>query len=68
MSDKCATVEFGLVDRLTDQLLCSRCLLEGVRSPVTQVVSKYHRPRTLCPRCRVGALAGKPAVVHRLNA
>jgi len=63
-----ANIDFGLLDRLTSELLCSRCLLDGVRSPVTQVVSKFHRPRTLCPTCRARKLAGRPATVHRLNA
>jgi len=63
-----ANIDFGLLDRLTSELLCSRCLLDGVRSPVTQVVSKFHRPRTLCPTCRATKLAGRQAVVHRLPA
>lgn len=63
-----ANIDFGLLDCLTSELLCSRCLLDGVRSPVTQVVSKYHRPRTLCPTCRASKLSGWQAPVCRLHA
>jgi len=62
-----ASVDLSLLERVTDQLVCSRCLLDGVRSPVTQVVSKYHRPRTLCPRCRTSKLAGPQAIIYRLR-
>ena len=46
-----ATIDFGLLERLTDQLVCSRCLKTGVRRPVMQVVSRRHQPRTLCHDC-----------------
>ena len=49
-----AAIDFGLLDRLTDQVVCSRCLKAGVRKPVTQVVSRRHVPRTLCPDCVEG--------------
>jgi len=51
MPTSTATLEFGLLERLTDQLVCSRCLKSGKRRPVTQVVSNRHRPRTLCHAC-----------------
>jgi hypothetical protein len=46
-----AAIDLGLLSRLTDLLLCSRCLRLGRRTPVPQVVSRRHRPRTLCPAC-----------------
>jgi hypothetical protein len=47
-----ANVDFGLLDRLSQLLLCGRCLRKGLKTPVTQVISHRHRPRTLCRDCR----------------
>lgn len=44
-------ISFSLLDRLTDDLLCTRCLRLGVRRRITQVVSCHHRPLTLCREC-----------------
>lgn len=46
------TIDYGLLSRLTHLLLCGRCLRRGHKTPVTQVVSHRHRPRTLCVACR----------------
>jgi hypothetical protein len=40
-------VAHGLLARHTDQILCSHCLAEGRRTPVPQVISARHRPRSL---------------------
>lgn len=58
-------VAYGLLDRRTNQLLCSNCLAEGRRTPVPQVISIRHRPRSLCASCRE-LLAG-PALKSRLG-
>ena len=47
-----ANIDFGLLNRLSHLLLCGRCLRKGLKTPVTQVISHRHRPRTLCPACR----------------
>jgi hypothetical protein len=47
-----ANVDLGLLERLTHLVLCARCLRNGARKPVTQVISHRHRLRTLCPACR----------------
>ena len=47
-----ASIDFGLLERLTDQVICSRCLRTGVRTPINQIVSRRHRPRTLCRDCQ----------------
>jgi hypothetical protein len=46
-----AKVEYGLLARLTEMILCSGCLRRGRRTAVPQVISRRHRPRTLCPAC-----------------
>ena len=52
MSGTSASIDFGLLSRLTHLLLCTRCLRQGRRTPVPQVLSRRHRPRTLCSACR----------------
>ena len=51
-------VDYSLLQRLSDQLLCSRCLKRGVRTPVVQVISTRHRLRSLCRSCRTGKSEG----------
>lgn len=58
-------VAYGLLERSTNQLLCSHCLAAGRRTPVPQVISTRHRPRSLCASCRE-ILAG-PALKSRLD-
>lgn len=45
-------IHLGLLARFTGLILCSACLRLGVRTPVPQVISHRHRPRSLCPACR----------------
>jgi hypothetical protein len=47
-----AVVDHGLLRRLSDLLLCSRCLRRGLKTRVRQVISPRHKPRSLCPACR----------------
>jgi hypothetical protein len=46
------SVDRHFLAHLSDLLLCSRCLRHGVRTPIRQVISARHRPRTLCRDCR----------------
>ena len=48
-------IDFGLMERFTDRLLCGRCFRRGRRTPVPQIVSHRHRLRTLCPECSAEA-------------
>ncbi len=48
VSDK---VNYRLLGLLSDLVICSRCLCEGVVTPVPQVFSTRHTPRALCQRC-----------------
>jgi hypothetical protein len=52
VAETTASIELGLLSRLTDLILCSGCLRRGRATPVVQVVSRRHRPRALCPECR----------------
>jgi hypothetical protein len=45
-------VDYGLLNRLSDQLVCSRCLRRGIRTRVVQIISARHSPRSLCNNCR----------------
>jgi superfamily II helicase len=59
MDRSSVAVDFGLLSRLSHLLLCPRCLRQGVKTPVTQVISHRHRLRTLCRDCRA-AVGPKP--------
>jgi hypothetical protein len=48
-------IEFGLLERLSQLLLCGRCLRHGRKTPVRQVISHRHRPRSLCTACSAEA-------------
>jgi len=60
-------VDHGLLSRLSSLLLCSACLRRGVRTPVPQVISRRHRPRSLCAACGPGAAASAPRPPARLQ-
>ncbi len=44
-------VDYRLLNMLSDLVLCSRCLRDGRTTPVPQVLSERHTPRTLCAGC-----------------
>jgi hypothetical protein len=49
---KCdGNVDYSLVKKRSELFLCSACLRAGFSTPVPQVVSSRHRPRTLCAAC-----------------
>jgi hypothetical protein len=58
MQDRAAQVDFALLRRFSALLLCSGCLKQGRRTPVAQVISHRHRPRSLCPECQRHARHG----------
>lgn len=47
----CGKVNYRLLGLLSDLVICSRCLRNGTVTPVPQVISERHKPRTLCRRC-----------------
>jgi len=44
-------VDYRLLGLLSDLVICSRCLRAGRVTPVPQILSNRHTPRTLCGGC-----------------
>ena len=44
-------VDFRLLGMLSRLVICSRCLQQGRVTPVPQVISPRHTPRSLCGDC-----------------
>ena len=55
MASTSAQVDYRLLENRSDQVLCSRCLKRGIRTPVVQVISERHRLQSLCRGCRAPA-------------
>ena len=55
-------IDYRLLERLNDLVICSRCLQHGRVTPVPQVFSASHRPTNLCGNCRSAtATAPRPS-------
>jgi hypothetical protein len=65
MPDLCTKIDYSLLDRFTDLFVCTRCLRSGVETRLPQVVSKRHRPRTLCGDCAPAAGRCRSAEIIR---
>ena len=46
-----SNVDYRLLGLTSDLVICSRCLLEGRVTPVPQILSTRHTPRTRCGDC-----------------
>lgn len=46
-----SNVDYRLLGLMSDLVICSSCLREGRITPVPQIVSHRHTPRTLCAGC-----------------
>ncbi len=44
-------VDYRLLGLMSDLVICSGCLQKGKVTPVPQIVSARHTPRSLCARC-----------------
>ena len=44
-------VDYRLLGLKSDLVICSACLREGRVTPVPQIVSHRHTPRSLCTAC-----------------
>ena len=44
-------VDYRLLGLMSDLVICSSCLRQGRVTPVPQIVSHRHTPRTLCSAC-----------------
>jgi hypothetical protein len=47
-----ANVDYRLLDRLSNLVICSQCLRAGKVTPVPQVFSPRHTPHNVCSSCR----------------
>lgn len=45
-------VDYRLLNRLSNLVLCSQCLRAGRVTPVPQLLSKRRRPHNVCTSCR----------------
>ena len=45
-------VDYRLLNRLSNLVICSRCLRRGKITPVPQVISDRHALTNECPDCR----------------
>ncbi len=45
-------VDYRLLDRLSNLVICSGCLRRGKVTPVPQVISDRHALTNECPSCR----------------
>lgn len=52
MDQAVGRIDYRLLQRLSELLLCSRCLHRGRRVTVRQIISHRHRPQSLCATCR----------------
>ena len=55
-------VDYRLVNRVSNLVICSRCLRNGKVTPVPQIISALRPPTNLCPSCRDAEL---PASARR---
>jgi hypothetical protein len=46
-----SNVDYRLLGLLSDLVICSSCLRAGKVTPVPQIVSEHHTPRSLCSAC-----------------
>lgn len=60
-------VDYSLLERFTELLICARCFRKHIRQPVRQLVSGRHRPLALCHECATKAAADEAAPVVRMR-
>lgn len=51
LAAKSDNVDYRLLGFLSEQVICSSCLRQGRITPVPQIVSHRHTPRSLCRDC-----------------
>jgi hypothetical protein len=44
-------VDYRLLGLMSELVICSSCLRQGKVTPVPQIVSPRHTPRSLCANC-----------------
>ena len=63
-----ANVDYRLLNRLSNLVICSCCLRRGIITPVPQVISNRHALTNECPACRheKAARGGRPKMSGKL--
>ena len=51
ISKTASNVDYRLLGFLSDLVICSSCLRAGRITPVPQILSERHTPRSLCRGC-----------------
>jgi len=46
-----SNIDYQLLGLLSDLVICSKCLRHGRVTPVPQILSERHTPRTMCVGC-----------------
>ncbi len=54
-----ANVDYRLLDRLSNLVICSKCLRNGKVTPVPQIFSSRHTPQNVCSTCRSVSVSGR---------
>jgi len=62
-------VSYRLLDKLSNLVICSRCLRNGIVTPVPQLISGRHALTNKCVDCRSGkaSRSRQPASVAQLH-
>jgi hypothetical protein len=50
-SESASNIDYRLLGFLSDLVICSKCLRAGRVTPVPQILSPRHTPRSLCAGC-----------------
>lgn len=61
-----STIDYRLLGQRSDLVICSKCLRSGIVTPVPQIVSPRHTPRTLCNSCAKPSRSGLRRNIARL--
>ncbi len=51
-SSSSENVDYRLLNRVSNLVICSSCLRHGKVTPVPQIISDLRPPTNLCPTCR----------------
>ncbi len=64
---KARKVDYSLLHRFTELIICSRCFKKQIRQPVRQLLSGRHRPLAMCHECASKARPDYRASVHPIR-
>jgi hypothetical protein len=59
-------IDYRLLGLMSDLVICSSCLRAGKVTPVPQILSERHTPRSLCGSCIKPRRRNLRHVLHRL--